>query len=360
MLITTATELPRLMVCIGSRNMPAALPPDHDHEARDEGNAAHWLAKEAFEGRAVVPGQKAYNGYVITEEMMDHVKTYLDALDLGQMEIETTFAGANWEVRGRADHIVSRVNIAMGECLIVDDFKYGYRLVEPMNNWTLLAHAIGWCIRYQATPAAIILRIHQPRPYHPDGPTRQWMLSYGELMSYYAEINERLSNPTDELRSRLDVCAKCHAHPTCPAARQAGYNAIDATSLAFSDTLPDDVLANELTTLNYAMATIKNRAEALDELMTHKIKNGAVIPGYALKTRYAQTRWKTGMSGEALSAATGRKLTKDSIVTPAEAKRRGVPEAVVAALTERPSIGTKLERIDADQVARKIFGAPQS
>lgn len=333
--------------------MPAALPPDHDHEARDEGNAAHWLAKEAFEGRPVVPGVKAYNGYVITEEMMEHVKTYLDALDCGTMEIETTFGDEGWEVRGRADHIGWD-----GGCLTIDDFKYGFRLVSPEENYTLIAHAIGWVIRNASIPREIVLRIHQPRPYHPDGPTREWRLSYDMLMYYSRMISQLLTNPDDTLQTGPQ-CAKCHALATCPAARAASMNAIDASGVAFSDALPDAVLAFEYETLNQAAATIKNRFDALEELMTHKIKSGSVISGYALKARYAHSKWKPGLTGEALSAVTGIDLRKDGVVTPAEAKRRGVAETVITTLTERPLIGTKLERIDADREARKVFGVPQ-
>lgn len=349
-LSVTATDLPRIMQCIGSTVMPAALPPDHDHEARDEGNCAHWLAQMMFNGVPVPAGSKAPNGYVVTDEMVEHVATYVSALDCGEMETETTFNGVGWEVRARADHIVHSA-----DTLTVDDFKYGYRLVSPEENYTLIAHAIGWCIRNQATPREIVLRIHQPRPYHPDGPCREWRLDYVTLMGYYSTIANRLSEPTDTL-STGPQCAKCHALATCPAARAASMNAIDASDVTFSDTLPNDVLTYEYETLQQAADTIKARFDALEELITHKIRNGDVVQGYALKQRYAQTRWMTGLTGEALSTATGVNLRKDGLVTPAEAKRRGVPEAVVSSLTERPAIGVKLERIDVQREAARMFG----
>src|SRR5690606_29529843 len=206
---------------------------------------------------------KAYNGYVITEEMMEHVKTYLDALDCGEMETETTFGGEGWEVRGRADHIkysmwsASNGYDTSNDTLTVDDFKYGWRLVSPEENYTLIAHAIGWCIRNQAAPREIVLRIHQPRPYHPDGPCREWRLSYVDLMSYYSRIAARLSETPDTLTTG-PMCAKCHALADCSTARVASMNAIDASGVAFSDSLPDNVLAYEYETLQHAMQTIKN------------------------------------------------------------------------------------------------------
>lgn len=354
MLVTTATELPRLMVCIGSRLMPAALPPDFDHEARDEGIAAHWLAKEWFEGREHPPGTKAPNGWVLTDDMNEHVASYVSALECGTMECDLTWGTDAFEVRSRADHV--HYYDPLGGTLTVDDFKYGWRLVDPFENWTLIAYAIGWCIRNGASPAVIRLRIHQPRPYHPDGPLREWRLSYDELLRYHAQIQARLMHPSDDLHTGPQ-CAKCHALADCPAARMASMNAIDATTdRAFSDALPNHILAHEYDTLTLAESIIKDRREALEELMTHKIRTGTVIAGYALKQRYAQTRWKPGLTGDTMSMVTGVDLRKDGLVTPAEAKRRGVSETSIAALTERPSIGTKLEKIDVQREAAKRHG----
>src|SRR5690606_28879832 len=115
----------------------------------------------------------------------------------------------------------------------------------------------------------IVLRIHQPRPYHPDGPCREWRLSYVDLMTYYSRIAARLSETPDTLTTG-PMCAKCHALADCSTARVASMNAIDASGVAFSDSLPDNVLAYEYETLQHAMQTIKNRHDALEELMTHR------------------------------------------------------------------------------------------
>lgn len=351
MLEVTATDLPRVMHCIGSIYMSASLPPDTDHEARDEGNAAHWLSKELFDGRPVRIGDKAYNGYVITDVMMDHMQEYVSRLDCGAMEINTSFDGETWSVRARADHTSYRPPM-----LIIDDLKYGWRVVEPEGNWTLIAHAIGYCIKHQVQPERITLRIHQPRPYHPLGPVREWVITYAQLLEYHAQIAARLSQPTTDLRTDLEICAKCPALPTCPAARQASMNAVDVAALAYDDNLPNHVLEYDLEMLRIAEGTISNRKAALEELITHRIKaGGEIFEQYGLKPRYANTKWRKGFSGKFLSMVTGRDLTADATVTPAEAKRRGVSEDVIASLTERPMIGTKLERITADKAARRWF-----
>lgn len=348
MIVTTATELPRLMHCMGSRNMPRTIPADYDTEKRDEGNAAHWLAQQLFNGVNVAVGSKAFNGWVITDEMIEHVNRYLGALDLGDMEIETTFGAPGWEVRGRADHIKFRDGV-----LTIDDFKYGYRPVSPVRNWTLIAHAVGWIVRTGVMPDRIVLRIHQPRAYHSDGPLREWELTQE---NWWNQINDRLSNPDDALLSSLEHCAKCHAIHNCPAFDRMAWNAMDVQTDVFSDEMPSETLTWVYEKFKYAEKVIELRRESIEELMVYRIKSGQVVPDYALKAREGQRRWKTGLTGAALSLAAGVSLSKDGLVTPAEAERRGVPKSVIAALTERPNIGVKLEKVDHDAIARKVFG----
>ena len=355
MLSTTATELPRLMKCIGSRLIPASLPPDTDTAKREEGDAAHWLAREWFDGRITdpQPGVRAPNDHSITATMIDHVASYLEVLDAGAMEVDTSHSvEGSWEIRGRADHI--RYDELTGT-LVIDEFKYGWRIVEPFGNWTLISHAIGWSLRNSVRPLTVRLRVFQPRPVHRDGPMREWVIGGDTLTEYRGVIDRRLSNPTNELITSVTQCGYCHALATCPAARQASMNAVDAVGVAFTDELPDDALAFELQTMKMAQATLKNRLQAIEELMTHRIRSGNVIPGYALDQNFGHRAWRSGMTGSMLSALTGVDLIKDGIVTPAEAERRGVSKEVVAALTDRPMIGVKLVQRDATEDAARIF-----
>lgn len=351
----TATELPRIMQCGGSHHMPAALPPDHNVEARDEGNAAHWLAENWIKGGNATVGDTTDRGYIITKDMVEHVSTYVTELDIGDVEVETNHSGgvsdAPFIVHGRADHIKFRDGI-----LTVDDFKYGWRIVQPKRNWTLISHAIGWCIRNGVAPERIVLRIHQPRPYHSEGPMREWSLSYGELLQYNDRIVAQLSAPGDSLHTHVDICPDCPAFHTCPAARAQRMNAVEAISnRIFSDDLPNDVLISQIEVLQAAKDVVKDGVQAIEELLTHRIKHGDVINGYGLETSYSNRRWKKGLTGDALSIASGTDLRKADLVTPAEAERRGVSKEVVASLTERVPTGSKLKRIDPDKIAAKHF-----
>jgi hypothetical protein len=119
--------------------------------------------------------------------------------------------------------------------------------------------------------------------------------------------------------------------------------------------MSDAELAHYLDTSRLAKARLESRLTAVEELAVYRLKNGAVIENYATETTLTNSRWKPGLEAATLSAMTGKDLTKPGFVTPAEAKRRGVPDAVVAALTERVPTGTKLVRITAAKRAERLL-----
>ena len=354
MFTITADNLLRFMNCNGSVRMTPAFPPLlSDQTARDEGNAAHWLSVKLFDGDRIDSGHKAPNGIVITSEMIDHVEAYLSSLNCGDMEAETSFGNDQWRVNARCDH---RKYDPSDNSLTIDDLKYGRRQVDPDMNWTLIAHAIGSCIILGIQPDRIILRIHQPRIYHPDGPVRSWEFTYQQLGEFWQQIAETMVNPRDELRTGLSWCAKCSALGSCPAARIAGMNATDASTLTFNDDMPNNALSYEMDALRISTGMIAARLEALEELAKHRLKNGAVIDDYGLENQYANTRFKSGISGELLTMTTGINCVKTSTITPAEFKRRGGSETLITQLTERPLTGVKLIRASADTRAKRLLG----
>lgn len=351
MFITDATHLPRLIQCFGSSQMPA-YPNDaeSDTTARDEGNAAHYMAELVFSGRATMEsltGKKAYNGVVMDAEMTRHVGDYLNILDCGQMEVVTSFGNDRWQVNSRADHISYRDDV-----LTIDDFKYGHRLVMPDNNWTLIAHAVGYCILHSITPSKIVLRIHQPRRYHQDGPVRAWVIDYATLLELHAMIDRRLSEGDTTLFTGPE-CGKCPANATCPAYRESSMNAIDAASAMFSDDMNSEQLSQELILLEHAETVIVDRLKALKEFALHRSKNGEVIPFYAAETTMANRRFK--FDAATLKMITGVDATEPKLITPAEYQRRGVSDDILKTLTERPITGMRLVRSDSNKRAERLL-----
>lgn len=359
MLNITATELPRFMACNGSRLLGGAMPPNDDTEARNEGNAAHYMAMQVLQQKSTIEeliDRKAPNGVYMGSDMAEHVMTFIDGVKRSyfqplENEVETTFSdNVNWKVNARSDVI----GYADTSTLHIDDFKYGWRIVEPEMNWTLIAHAIGYCFHRKLLPAHIVFTVHQPRPYHPDGPTRSWRVNYQELMDLYHELNFALCNPSDTLNTSAH-CAKCHALAICPAARAAELNAIDTSDVAFEDTIDNVTLSQTLENLYRAEAMLKARKDAFEDLAKHRIKAGEVINNYSVEMTLSNSRWLPGIDASMMTILTGKELSKSKIASPAEAKRLGVNEAVIKALTERVPTGVKLVRGKADAKAKRLF-----
>lgn len=362
MIRITATDLPRVMQCVGSLNMVDTLPPEAiDQTTRDEGVAAHWLAeKHMKEGvnLSYHEGHKAPNGIFITAEMIEHVAEYVDGINRGGQfdgtEVETVIQGNNFQINNRADHINFSANI-----LYIDDFKYGHRIVEVRDNWTLIAHAIGFCITYGVAPEIITFTIYQPRARHRDGTRREYSVPYETLVNfYYPHIYDTLENPSNILTTGPN-CIRCPFLPYCPAASAAGFSAIEESTIAFSDNITNEQLASELDLLKVAEKRLSARRDALENLAKHRLREGQAVKGYTLEQGQGNTAWKKHVNPQMLKALTGFDLTTSKLMTPSAAKRHMKNDtlwsAVAKVLTERPATGAKLKRVDVDTQATKLL-----
>ncbi len=354
MLSVTATELPRLMACNGSRLMVGFKPTiGTDDTVRDEGNAAHWLIEQVHKGIHQIEelvDRKAPNGIFITGEMIDHVSDYLKTIHPnGHIEYETSFKGANWEVRSRADYVFFDCNK-----LYISDFKYGWSIVNPEKNWTLIAHAVGFCLTHQVAPETIHFTIFQPRSHTDEGIKRDWVINYQELLQFYNELNLTLSNPNDVLNTG-ENCKNCPALATCPAARKAELNGIDASEIAFENELTNAALSFKLDQLDRAIKVLKQNYEAYEEIALHRVQKGEIVNNYAIDNQLSNRGWKQNVTPELMKILTGKDLTKKQLITPAQAEREGVSKEIVAAWTERFNKGIKLTRIDVNKKVEKLL-----
>lgn len=362
MLVVTATDLPRLMACNGSRLMAGFVPVvERDDTARREGDAAHWLVREVHNGNFQAEeliDRKAPNGVYITPEIVEHVSEYLELTVGGEAEIDTSISGEAWRINGRADKIIYEPETFT---LRVPDLKYGWSIVEPEKNWTLIAHAIGWAHRYSATHRIdfVSFEIYQPRPHHPVGTVRKWEIAGIELLQYADELHRVLSNPTDQLNTGPQ-CYKCPALATCPAARKAQMNAIEASEHAFVDNIDNDNLSFQLDNLARAMQVLKQAHEAYSELATHRLREGQIVPNYALEKKMSHYRWPDHFTADILKALTGRDLRKSDLVTPNQAIKMGVPKVFVETIKTRDETSTKLTRIDVSKKAEKMFNQSET
>lgn len=347
MLSLTATELNRFMACNGFRLLGGVPPFNPVSELADEGNAAHWYIEQTFKGVNVL-GQKAPNGVFITDDMVDNCSEYLtDIQGVGNVEIDTSYSGNNWEIRGRADHIYSE-----GKTLVVSDFKYGWKIIEPEMNWTLISHAIASC---SADINKIVFRIYQPRPFHPLGSKREWVINIEELATLKTQLTNTLANPSNVVKSGSQ-CYKCQSISQCPASQLATMNAVDVAETAFNSELSDDRLSWMLENLRRAQEVIKQAYDAYEDLALHRLKAGKSLKGYSIQASLGNNTWTDTLDPEFVKMLTGVDITTQKLITPAQAKKAGVDENIIKLCTYRPDNGLKLVKVDENKKAEKLFG----
>jgi len=365
MIDVIATDLPRLIACNGSNSMAVFKPATEDAAAiiRDEGIAAHEMAVLSHNGTPdeKLIGKQASNGVFMTEDMLDAVSEYLDYINkhepyiplMQEMEIDTSHQNGDlYRVNGRADNITHTSD----NVLFIDDFKHGYRIVEPLMNWTLISHAIGYVLNNpdQEPPSRFVFSIIQPRAIHRDGPIRTWEVTREQFYIYWSHLIDELSDLKNELNTG-DHCKRCPSLVYCNAATQAGYNALEVSDIVFHEELSNEELSKSMDLLSVAIKRSQNKLEALEGLALHKIKNGEVVENYTPENSLGNKTWLGYVNPALIKSLTGVDISSQKMITPAQAIKNNVPKELVEGLTHRPNRGVKLKRITANEKASKMF-----
>lgn len=363
---TDATHLPRLIGCNGSRLMGANDPTPINlisQTAKEEGIAAHYMAMmigTKYSTSEQLIGSQAPNKIILSQEMYDFVDEYLSVVFSRRaehfFECDTSYTDEKqqWKINARCDNVSFDHET---KTLYIDEFKYGWRIVEPEMNWAMIAHAIGFCMNNGIEPVKIVFTVHQPRPYHFEGKTRIWEIDYNQLMHYFHVLHGTLINLSNEINSG-PWCVKCPSYTKCPAARNADANAIEASEIAFDDEIENDDLAILLDHLRRAKSQLNSTLDAFQELAEYRIKQGEIIDNYSVNESYGNTTWKKEFNDpDLLKLMTTFDLRSDKLITPNQAINKGVSEEFVKSITYRPLTGTKLQRISADKKAQKLLNS---
>ena len=242
----------------------------------------------------------------------------------------------------------------------VYDFKYGWGIVEAVDNFQLLCYAlaitdtcsIGGDWSYE-------LNIIQPRPYHVSGAVRKWRVTGERLRDYAVHIRasaqDAAGNDPSAVAGRH--CKYCSARHVCTALRMEG---LDALEQAYSSTpvdLPPAALGLELQILMRAQEMLEARITGLQAEAMVGIQRGAQVPGWTINHQPGRLDWiKPAEEVIALGEAMGLQLArKPDVITPSQAKKAGLPADIVAAFAERKPGAAKLVPADTTQ-ARAAFG----
>jgi hypothetical protein len=288
------SNLARAMACGGSLYFED-LPERQDSPPAMEGTAAGELLERlltfqtnASDWRNLPPAAK--NGIHFDSDMKFYIPTIADDIRRHCHPESTVMCEheVDWPTRsgitiaGHPDATFVGVN---GN-LYVDDLKYGWKIVDigpKTPNWQTLGYAIGEVIRRQQYFPLITMRIHQPRPHHKDGSTRDWTITYEQLLAYKEQIEQRC----DELAAGKILlqtgsgCKYCEgAGGFCPALNQSLYAAVESTMEFVQDSMDEKALADQLKLVNRIKEIVEIKKSSLEQLAVARIREGKIIPGW--------------------------------------------------------------------------------
>jgi len=344
-----------------------------DSEQSREGTAAHEMGELLLTSKVgsldELTGRQAKNGVVMTGEMIPHVQMYVDHIrNRGvnfwieeSIHIETRHP--NNPVTGKCDGAAFGFDQNTG-ILYIDDFKYGQGNVEPVDNWQLIIYAIGIIAKYGLTISKVVLTIIQPRAYNHFGPIRSWPI-HAEAWAGYAPalqniIDRNMQPPATEYASGRQCmtgnhCRYCPHLANCTPAKKAAINAVDVVMSPIPNTDTPEQVAYLLNTLDRASKALKHTYTAIEARAIEMIIKGQVIPGYSNQPGKGNAVYTNPVTAKATALGLKINLSLDGICTPAEGKRRGMPDAINNSLKHSPATAPKLIKFDAAAQADKDF-----
>lgn len=354
-----ASQAHRWVKCSAWSLMTRGVPELSDPTIREEGTAWHWAALMIWLGHAVDIGTAAPNGVRITEEMIDAVEEYLDRIrsrgGRPMLEYEVGAPRIHPECGGTCD---SWNFVPERMTLYVDDGKFGYRWVDPYENWQLLVYVCGLLDHIGIVDdrhITVEMSIFQPRAYRRDGPWFVWRANAAELRTYFNILNNAAHTVLSPFAKCVTGpwCTQCDGRLACDAYDQAVDNALEVSYEPVNNELTPIRLDAELMRVERATEILEARKVALLARAEMYMREGKQLKHYNMSPGRSRAAWKPGL--EASLKAMGVPF-KERPITPTQVKERKLlPVEVVAALSERPVAGLKVARVDENRAAR-VFG----
>lgn len=360
--------------------------PDEDSEYARAGTACHSIGSDllrytsaGYSGDHLGPYRDQClklidaNGVAYTEEMYDAAELY--ATHVGHLMYEHQAGGAHCSAEERVDcGVIHESCFGTSDAalfspasleLFVWDLKFGFGIVEALDNWQMTIYTLGIISRLELQLGVLPdttqahLGIVQPRPWHARGPIRYWHTTVGHLKSLLPSLQkaavEALSpNPGCKTGPH---CRYCRPRRHCAAAQNAGLASVEYLGTTVPAVMSNDDLGAEVKILQRAKQMIEYRLTGLEELAAEKIKSGENVSGFRIERGYGRLMWnQSHKTTRELGKTFGVELSRDDVITPAQAVQKGVPAEVVNLYAERRFRGLKLVPDDCKN-ARAIFGS---
>lgn len=269
--------------------------PSVEGERTRQGTAAHWVGAECLENGHDAPmymGQKAPNGVVIDNEIIDGADMYINEVRLtaGDLLVERKvhMPDIHPDCWGTVDAAV-----LTHETLHVYDYKHGFAEVSPVRNKQLSAYTKGvlngWPVMQSVQ--RIVFVIVQPFAYHSGGPVRSWECAPADLFPIWDELHA--SAHSDQRRAVAGVhCRYCPARYRCDVRRETDYRYMDASASPVDfESMDTRSLAIEYELLTEHATLIKSRIEATADELEHRVKNGDASGGFTMASKAGRLEW---------------------------------------------------------------------
>lgn len=304
----------RWMRCPGSVKASAGIE-DRPSVHAAEGTAAHELAAKCLEedGTQVRPLDASkrigstFNGFEVTEEMVEAVQVYLDLIREDMKPGDELYVEQRFDLNhiypgcyGTNDALIYRESEGL---LIVYDYKHGRGVpVKAERNKQLMYYALGACTgKHNRVIKTVELVIVQPRCPQKE-PVDRWRCTPDELIEFSFDLAEAAKRTeTDPALVPGDHCKFCPAAPTCPARRDA---ALAVAAAEFGDdgmTLsePKRMTPDELAAALAKVDQVEDWCKSLRDFAHHEAEAGRVATGYKLVPTRPTRVWKDAETARA-------------------------------------------------------------
>jgi hypothetical protein len=353
----------RTVACPGSVSLGARYP-EEDTAASLEGTAAHWVAQEVLTGKQILVGTMAPNGIPVDEDMLDGAAFYQAVhFSIGALNpvIEKTLvmAGLHPDNGGTPDSW----DAPTPHDVHLIDYKYGHERVEIFENWQLINYMFGILEHLGVNGATdqhtwCNFHIVQPRCYDRAGPHTTWRVRASDLRPYFNNLRHAFEvamspNPPTFVTAECKYCPARHA---CSTLQRAALAAVDYSGTAVPFDLSAQAVGTELRALQRAAAALNARKDALETQALEMIRRGELVPHFAVEKSNGREVWNFPVDDViALGEAYGINLAKPKdVITPNQARQKGIDAAVISAYATRRSGALELVA-NQKLTARKVF-----
>lgn len=355
-------------LCAMWPTMNQTFPETEPSEASREGTAAHWVWAQLWNGQPVVSGQIAPNGVEVDEEMLSAAELFCSVLHTPHAELRAA-THVEQSIQGTRIHPTANYGtpdaFRFKYALQVYEFKYGHEYVPAYENWQLINYAALLMDQYgidgiRDQTLDVELTVVQPRNYAADGPVRTWVMKAAELRPHINELRnaaERTTQPNPTATPGPTQCQYCPGRHACPALQNTAFAASDYSMQRMLPLrMSPEAAARELTNLTWYESMLKARRSGLEEQVKAEIKAGQRTPGWHLEAGSGREVWQRSLDEvRILGDLYGVEMQKPALITPTQARARGIPDTIISSYSVRPPGAMKLVPDD-DVMVRRIFG----